>query len=121
MADYYFNPETADWAPDLEVNSIKSKIEKHRLMRLQKQAENSLITQDFKSGFPEYHQILANYSKSRIFANKYQTVQDKQVSDLIEESQIQLDRDFMSDGTTTQGDKMLSMGSALPRGYQVRG
>ena len=36
MADYYFNPQTADWAPDLEVNSIKSKIEKHRLMRLQK-------------------------------------------------------------------------------------
>ena len=77
MADYYFNPQTADWAPDLEVNSIKSKIEKHRLMRLQKKAENSLITQDLKSGFPEYHRILANYSKSRIFAHKYQTIPDK--------------------------------------------
>ena len=55
MADYYFNPKSPDWAPDLEVNSIKSQIEKHRLMRLQKRAENSIVTQDFKTGFPEYH------------------------------------------------------------------
>ena len=55
MAEYYFNPGSTEWAPDLEVNSVKSQIEKHRIIRLQKRAENALITQDFKTGFPEYH------------------------------------------------------------------
>ena len=63
-----------DRAPELEENCVQVQIEKFRIQNLQAVAGNTKVTDDFRTGYPEYHEILSNYSKSRIFAWKYQTL-----------------------------------------------
>ena len=37
------------------------------------------------------------------------------------DSQTQIDKDFMTDGTTTEGVPSMNMNHALPTGFNVRG
>ena len=66
-----------DKAPELEENCVQVQIEKFRIQNLQAVAGNTKVTDDFRTGYPEYYEILSNYSKSRIFAWKYQTLQNE--------------------------------------------
>ena len=42
-------------APELEANSVKNQLEKYRIQNMQNKAANTKVTDDFKTGYPEYN------------------------------------------------------------------